>query len=163
MSDFLAGAFGSRSEVRLTGAAVETLHASGKEGTPKELVDLARPKSSRFHKLFEWDDAIAGERHRIEHARELIRRVQIMVMKAPGEMQRSRAFIHVVQPSGTGCYRPVVEVMSSAEGRAQALAEVAKQLAALKKSYRNIAELVEFFEEAEARLATLSKRRVASR
>ena len=32
---------------------------------PKAVVDDARPRTSPTHDLFEWDNAVAGEKHRL--------------------------------------------------------------------------------------------------
>lgn len=48
--------------------------------TPKTLLERARPKTSPIHKLFEWDDSVAAEKHRVEQARRLIASVTITVV-----------------------------------------------------------------------------------
>lgn len=45
--------------------------------TPKAVVDRARPPDSPLHPLFEWDDSIAGDLHRQNQARTLIRTVKV--------------------------------------------------------------------------------------
>jgi hypothetical protein len=44
--------------------------------SPESLVDAARPANSPIHHLFEWDDAVAGERYRLEQARLYIAKVE---------------------------------------------------------------------------------------
>lgn len=64
--------------LRLSSEQVERVHAlTGADGvvTPDALVDDARDESSPLHSLFEWDDATAAERHRIDTARSIIRSV----------------------------------------------------------------------------------------
>lgn len=59
------------------------------------VVDDARAISSPIHDHFEWDDAIAGEAHRRQQARELIRSIQFVVeeeIKGPREVN---AFFHI--------------------------------------------------------------------
>lgn len=68
----------------------EQLEAGGGQTTPHELVELARPKSSRGHVLFVWDDAKAGEAFRVDQARSHLRMVQITVVSG-GEAQTVRA------------------------------------------------------------------------
>jgi len=68
--------------VRITQEVIATIAAlEDRRGrlTPEQIVDEARPENSILHSCFEWDDAKAGESWRIEQARELIKRVKIVV------------------------------------------------------------------------------------
>jgi hypothetical protein len=47
--------------------------------TAEQVVEEARPQSSPLHGCFEWDDSKAAESWRIEQARDLIKRVKIVV------------------------------------------------------------------------------------
>jgi hypothetical protein len=47
--------------------------------TGQTVVDLARPVGSALHSHFTWDDAVAGEMHRVEEARSLIASVRIEI------------------------------------------------------------------------------------
>jgi len=40
---------------------------------PRDVIEDARPEDSPMHSYFEWDDGIAGNKYRIQQARELIR------------------------------------------------------------------------------------------
>jgi hypothetical protein len=48
--------------------------------TPKTLLERARPNTSPIHELFEWDDSVAAEKHRVEQARRLIASVTITIV-----------------------------------------------------------------------------------
>lgn len=48
------------------------------EITADEVLEAARPPASPIHDLFEWDDLVAGEAHRLDQARDLIRRVKFI-------------------------------------------------------------------------------------
>ena len=54
---------------------LEQLRLDGAVG-PEQLVERARPEDSAIHHLFEWDDAVASERYRLEQARLYIARVE---------------------------------------------------------------------------------------
>lgn len=54
---------------------LEQLRLDGAVG-PEQLVERARPGDSPIHHLFEWDDAVASERYRLEQARLYIARVE---------------------------------------------------------------------------------------
>lgn len=47
--------------------------------TPKIIIDDARSPDSPLHSEFTWDNEIAGEKHRLTEARELIRSVKLKV------------------------------------------------------------------------------------
>ena len=47
--------------------------------TPEQIVHEAEKEDSPLHSFFEWDNDIAAEAHRIEQARDLIKRVKIVV------------------------------------------------------------------------------------
>lgn len=55
---------------------LEHLDALGEEATPEALLERARPVASALHRLFEWDNAVAGERYRLEQAALYIRHVE---------------------------------------------------------------------------------------
>jgi hypothetical protein len=47
--------------------------------TPKSVVDDARKTKSPLHELFQWNDALAAEEHRLDQARAIIRSVEVIV------------------------------------------------------------------------------------
>lgn len=47
--------------------------------TPEAVVKAAENPNSPLHGLFEWDDAIAGHKYRVEQAREVIRSIKLTV------------------------------------------------------------------------------------
>lgn len=68
--------------MRLTKEAIAEIRAlEDKQGrlTPQQVVEAARSKTSALHGCFEWDDEKAGASYRIEQARELLRRVKIVI------------------------------------------------------------------------------------
>jgi hypothetical protein len=58
-------------------AQLEELRRRGSVG-PEALVEEARAEASPLHHLFEWDDSVAGERYRLEQARQYIARVEFV-------------------------------------------------------------------------------------
>lgn len=61
--------------------------ASGGVLDPHEVVLRARDPKSRLHSYFEWNDRAAGDAHRLEQARELIRSVRFVVTRKYEEMR----------------------------------------------------------------------------
>ncbi len=46
--------------------------------TPERLVESATPEDSPAHDLFEWDNEIAGEQHRLTQARQYLKKVEFI-------------------------------------------------------------------------------------
>lgn len=52
------------------------INSIGEKYTPKDVLEKARGnEDSELHKCFEWDDAIAGEKYRLQQARDVIRMI----------------------------------------------------------------------------------------
>lgn len=77
----------------------QQLEEGGEEITPKHLVDAARSAKSPGHKLFEWDDSVAGEAYRLQQATGHLRMVQIEIVNH-GNKQPIRACFPVYQSDG---------------------------------------------------------------
>lgn len=60
-------------------AAITSLENRRGRLTPGQVVEAARPEDSILHGYFEWEDSIAAESWRRVQARELIKRVKIVV------------------------------------------------------------------------------------
>jgi hypothetical protein len=71
-----------------------TAMAEGAPLRPEDIVADARPPSSPTHDYFEWDDALAAERYRVERARYYLRNIEI-VREDEEDGESIRAF-HVV-------------------------------------------------------------------
>jgi hypothetical protein len=68
--------------VEITKEVIEEIRdLENKKGqiTPVAVLDAARDESSSLHAFFQWDDSVAAEKYRIDQARTLIVRVQIMI------------------------------------------------------------------------------------
>lgn len=109
---------------------------------PHALVDDARDPSSPGHSYFEWDDAIAGEAHRIEQARRLIRSIRVEYKPTPRSDTRSvRAYWpDRTEPVG---YRRTADIAGDPIGKEVMLAEMAREWRALKRRYEHMAEFVD--------------------
>jgi len=70
----------------LVGDSLEAMKAADIEPTAANLLKIASNRGCALHKLFEWNDASAADKHRLDYARYLIRSVieiDIVTMK-PG-------------------------------------------------------------------------------
>ena len=125
-------------------AVGEALEELGPTYRPPDVVNAARGNPSHpLNGYFIWDDTAAGEQWRIEQARYITRamRVEVYVESQP-EPIVTRAFVHVSLDK-TPVYAPVADVMSNADWRTVAIADVKmwlRQAVARLREYEAIAE-----------------------
>ena len=91
------------------------------ELTAPLVVDESRPEEAPLHPAFEWDDAVAAERHREHQARNIIRSVKVITDDKPSEP----VYVHV---SSAQSYKPVAEVVKCVSMYAEALLAATKQV-----------------------------------
>ena len=110
--------------------------------TPALVVDTARDPAHPLHSRFEWDDAVAGERWRLEQASALIRSVKIAVDPArPADL---RAFVAVKgRETHRADYVPTQEAMRDEFTRRLVLEDMRREWRALKRRYDHMVEFAE--------------------
>lgn len=119
-------------------AEIEAL-AARNEGciTPTMLVEHARDNPlSALHRCFDWNDATAAEKWRIEQAGGLIRRYSIRIENDAGETIRIRGFVSLPSDRGAeGTYRETVRLLSDRDRVAEMVALAKTELAAFRAKY----------------------------
>lgn len=108
--------------------------------TPALVVDIARPEDHPLHDRFEWNDAVAGEAHRQEQARRLIRSVKIHDNRDPKRPRHIREFVSVQRGDATPTYMPTIDAVSDDMTRAIVLQAMERDIAALKRKYSHLKE-----------------------
>lgn len=114
--------------------------------TQEDVVTSAKSDESPLHPAFEWDDAKAGHRWRIEQASYLIRSITVMVESEDETKTPIRAFVNVERDADRS-YTSTAHAMSDVELRAQVLARAMKELQAWRLRYNELAELARVFAE----------------
>jgi hypothetical protein len=120
---------------------LQSIYDQRGELTPALVVDLARPEDHPLHDRFEWNDAIAGEVHRREQARRLIRSVKITDNRNPKRPRHIREFVSVSRgndPQPT--YMPTVDAVADEFTKALVLQAMERDIAALKRKYSHLKE-----------------------
>jgi hypothetical protein len=120
-------------------AAVELERVRRQRGelTPNNLLDESRPSDAPLHGAFEWDDAVAAERHRITQAYQLIRSVVVEVEEtAPA----CRAFT-LVTGQDNASYIPTQEVVLDADMTKDAIARLRSQVNEAQRSLNEYVSL----------------------
>lgn len=131
---------------------LEAVRAKNATGllTPEAVVDDARDPESPYHDRFEWDDAKAAQRHRLDTARALIRSVRVQV-RTEREVVSTVAYVRdpSLEPAAPG-YRPVAELRTKRDLAVAALErEMASALAALTRA-KEVAAGLDLEEEVSA-------------
>lgn len=117
--------------------------------TPQAVVNDARPDDAPLHDRFEWDDRVAGERYRVEQARELIRSVRIVFHEPGDPIKEVRGYVSVDRPHGRE-YVPLEEARDDPLTRAIVLRDAEREWRALYQKYRGLEEFLAIVREAVA-------------
>jgi hypothetical protein len=108
--------------------------------TPQLVVDSASEPSSPLHSLFTWDDEAAAAAHRLDQARQLIRKVKIWIDRPDGPIQ-VRAFVNVsAGPEGERTYMPVEDAMADEATRKLVLRRAWQEMVAFRRRYEGLEE-----------------------
>lgn len=127
------------------GEELERIREEYGKATPEVIVEASRPKDSIFHLYFDWNDAIAAEKHRKQQARHISNSITCEVIVEGGEKKTVRAFINVRKAEEPE-YVPVEIVMKDKELRQQMLANALKELIGIKQKYQTLKELSEIWD-----------------
>lgn len=111
-------------EAQIIGEELERIEAHHGVIDPHVVLDASRPESAPLHDHFEWDDAIAGEKWRLEQSRSLIRSVEIV--RDETEL-RVPAFVNVTSMGG---YVSAATVQSRPDLYQEALREYRSRITA---------------------------------
>jgi hypothetical protein len=111
--------------------------------TPALVVDEARDESHPLHNRFEWDDKVAGEAHRLDQARRLIRSVRVVYREADErENARTVRAFHAIRDEYGTAYRPVEEVTESPLLSKLLLQDMEREWRQLKRRYGHFEEFL---------------------
>ena len=117
------------------------LDASGSI-TPRMVVDIASKKNTRLHGFFEWDDAEAADKHRLEQARHLMRSIEVYyTLEQTEEAKPLRALYNVVVDGEDRGYVSLDEVISNDGYREQVIEKAQKEMRGWAGKYRQYKEL----------------------
>jgi len=107
---------------------------------PANVVEASREPTAPLHPAFEWDDIKAAKAYRVDQASHIIRHIDVVIEKAPGQSAPTRAFVSV-QREEDRSYTSVQHALSDRDLRLQVVAQAWAELEAWRKRH---AELVEF-------------------
>lgn len=108
--------------------------------TPEQVVAAAADEASPLHSQFEWDDSAAAAAYRTAQAGALIRRCKVTIVGADEETHRVRAYLNLPADEGRGRYFATDDVLTDPATRNVIMQQVARDVAALRRKYRGLAD-----------------------
>jgi hypothetical protein len=115
--------------------------ANGGRIEPDKVTEAARPEESPIHCCYPWDNDIAAEYWRDHISKQLIRSVEIVVIRESSPQPAQSAYIGVGSAKTGSCYMSRGEAMSNAEIRQRVVMGVFHQLMGFRRRYGDLTEL----------------------
>lgn len=103
------------------GTAVERIAKRDGVCHPSSLVEEARPETSALHPLFEWNDRVAAEAHRVSQARHALTSLRIVVIEGKNEPPAFLSVTVTRQEEDCEGYAPIRSIRDDAELRHQVI------------------------------------------
>ena len=118
-----------------------------KEGvTPENVVEYAKNEGTTLNKMFEWDNEIAGEKYRIQQARDILRNISVEYIKKDNTKTQIRAYVKTTLKHNDE-YRSIESVISDEEQYALLLNQAYKELNSTKNKYAELQEIQELLKD----------------
>lgn len=141
----------AKANAQKIGEALAVISEKGKGHlVPAAVVDAARDRKNPLHPHFEWDNAAAADKYRLDQARSLIR--SIHVESADTESGVARAFLSIREKSGVS-YRSMDDVLRSADLQQKVLAAAERDLVAFESRYASLEDICGLIRQARERLS----------
>jgi hypothetical protein len=118
---------------------------------PETVVRAARPKRSRLHKCFEWDDKKAAKLYRVEQAKHILRAV-IVEYETDDEncpTVEVRAFPNI-ETDGGNYYTTMARVAEDEEMSEQLENQIYRDLCFMRKKHKNIKRFSQVWQAVDA-------------
>lgn len=139
----------------------EITENNGGELTPHLVVKEAKDKNSPLHEVFEWDNSIAGERFRVQQARELISCV-IVEVKFDHTSRDQKAFFSVKNTNenreSSRVYVTLNRVLTEPDLRKNVIADALREVEGWRIRYNQYVELGNIFKVIESTKRKVSKK-----
>lgn len=111
--------------------------AIGKSATTAQILDKARDEKTELHKCFDWDDAEAAEKWRMQQARHIVCNL-VIKEKTDAPKPEVRVFFKTDNESG---YKPTVLIMQDKDEYQKLLARALAELNSFRAKYKSLTEL----------------------
>lgn len=111
--------------------------AIGKSATTAQILDKARDEKTELHKCFDWNDAEAAEKWRMQQARHIVCNL-VIKEKTDAPKPEVRVFFKTDNKSG---YKPTVLIMQDKDEYQKLLARALAELNSFRAKYKSLTEL----------------------
>lgn len=119
----------------------------GNDVSKEQIVEYARKNTdSELHKCFEWDDAKAAEKWRLQQAKLIVCN---LVTNIAEDEDSEPVLVRVFHKVENTNYVPLEVHVSDADSYQKLLAEALRELRAFRQKYQNLCELNEVFDAIE--------------
>jgi hypothetical protein len=109
----------------------------GSSATTAQILDKARDEKTELHKCFDWDDAEAAEKWRLQQARHIVCN---LVIKEKNETPRPEVRVFFKTDADSG-YKPTVLIMQDKDEYRKLLDRALAELNSFKAKYKTLVEL----------------------
>lgn len=110
---------------------------------PEEVVEIAKNPECELHKCFDWDNEIAGEKWRLEQARDILRNLVIVNIEKEVPQKTNLRLTHKIDNSG---YKLTVNIVRNQNEYELLLRQALKELDTFKRKYACLSELEQIME-----------------
>ena len=121
--------------------------AAGGRLTPDAVVADAKKRTSPLHGAFEWDDAVAGHKYRIEQARSLIQSHHVYIERRSHVIPVPEYIRDPEAENGEQGYRSTAELKTDRERSMEALVSETKRAAAYLERVQRLAIALDLEDE----------------
>lgn len=111
--------------------------AIGSSATTAQILDKARDEQTELHKCFDWNDAEAAEKWRLQQARHIVCN---LVIKEKSETPRTEVRMFFKTDADSG-YKPTVLIMQDKDEYRKLLDRALAELNSFRAKYKTLVEL----------------------
>lgn len=111
--------------------------AIGNSATTAQILDKARDEQTELHKCFDWDDAEAAEKWRLQQARHIVCN---LVIKEKSDTPRPEVRMFFKTDADNG-YKPTVLIMQDKDEYRKLLDRALVELTSFRAKYKTLGEL----------------------
>lgn len=126
---------------QVVGEHVAAIEERDGEVTKESFLDSARSKASPVHKLFDWDNKVAGEKWRLQQAKNILSCLRINIVCEDRAPIKTRAFINIVPGSNNGRFLSTELAMANLDTRTGVLTRAQQELQSFREKYSTLTEL----------------------
>ena len=139
------------------GEFIQNLADEHGEVTPELLLESARPEDSILHSCYEWDDAKAAEKYRLNQSKMIISNLIVVSADNGQEMPQTNAFVTIKERNEKAAYVSIFRAMADRTTKEQVIKNASAEMAMFIKKYENIINVAELLEKVLSEMKEQSK------